>query len=171
MRFLRNALGQGYDVQLRMADALPPIIADRSQLEQILSNLSLNAKQAMPGGGVISIATAAVSLNAEDSSACVPYEIRPGKYVELRVEDNGVGMDEATLLRIFDPFFTTRPEGHGLGLAAVLGILRQHNALIRYDTHPGAGTRVFVYFPVASQDFDDAPDVTSIPRRKKRRSS
>ena len=146
--FLRKSIGAGHSIRTRLTPRLPEIRADRGQLEQILLNLCLNAQQAMPEGGGIKVATRAVTLTAAQAGRCVPPEIHPGKYVELTVADTGCGMSAEMASRIFDPFFTTKPTGHGLGMATVLGILRQHQGAARLDTEVGRGTTVRVYFPV-----------------------
>jgi len=148
LSFVRSSLGKSCELELKLAKQLDPILADRSQLEQIILNLCLNAKQAMPKGGTIEIVTRRTTLTAAQTARCVPYDIRPGDYVEMVVSDKGCGMDEATRSRIFDPFFTTKPEGHGLGLAAVLGILRQHQAAAWVESQVGKGTKMHIYFPV-----------------------
>jgi two-component system cell cycle sensor histidine kinase/response regulator CckA len=148
--FLRSSIGKLHELRLELADQLPSIIVDRSQIEQVLLNLCMNAKEAMARGGMILLRTGDVTLTAENLARCVPHDGRPGRYVELAVVDTGCGMSESVQARMFDPFFTTKPEGHGLGMAAVLGILRQHNAVSRVESREKAGTQVLVYFPVAA---------------------
>ncbi len=148
LAFVKSSLGKNYELNVQLAPGLHPVRADRGQAEQILLNLCLNAKQAMPKGGPITIATRVVSLQASDLAKCVPYDVKPGEFVELLVADTGCGMDGSTRAKIFDPFFTTKPEGHGLGLAAVLGILRQHHGAARVVSEVGKGTKMHVYFPV-----------------------
>ncbi|MEK6797413.1 MAG: PAS domain S-box protein [Planctomycetota bacterium] len=148
LTFLRSTLGAAHSLQLQLAEGLPPILADRSQLEQILVNFCLNAKQAMPKGGVVTIRTLTRILRPEDVARSVMVHARPGSYAGFSVTDTGCGMDSATLSRIWDPFFTTKSQGHGLGLAAVLGILRQHNATAIVETDPRRGTTMHAYFPV-----------------------
>ena len=148
IKFVRSSIGKRHVLKLRLADDLATILADRSQLEQILLNLCLNAKEAMADGGAIVVTTRRAELTAADAIRCVPPNSRPGRYVVMTVADTGCGMDEGTVMRVFDPFFTTKVEGHGLGLAAVLGILRQHDAVAMIDSKPGAGTEVQVFFPV-----------------------
>jgi len=160
MTFIRSPIGKEHELDLQLADDLPTILADRGQIEQILLNLCLNAKQAMQKGGTIAIITRTRDLTAIDAARCVPYDAKPGRYVELAVSDTGIGMDQVTVSRIFDPFFTTKTEGHGLGMAAVLGILRQHSATAMIDSSPGKGARIHVFFPIAkgtAKDDDEAP--------------
>lgn len=148
MSFVQSSIGKGHRVALELADGLPQIHADRSQVEQILLNLCINARQAMPDGGTISIRTRFVTMDVQQAAKCVPLDAKPGSYVEIRVRDTGCGIEPAAVSRIFDPFFTTKPDGHGLGLAAVLGILRQHRAMARVESTVGEGTAMHVYFPV-----------------------
>ncbi len=150
LAFVQSSLGKNYPVDLQLAGELDLIRADRGQVEQVLLNLCLNAMQAMPKGGTITIATRKAVLSGAEAARCVPYDARPGRYAELIVADTGGGMDETTQAKIFDPFFTTKPEGHGLGLAAVLGILRQHHGAARVESQVGKGTRMHIYFPVQS---------------------
>ena len=147
LAFVRSSLGKSCALELKLAKPLDAVVADRSQVEQIILNLCLNAKQAMPKGGTITITTRRTSLTAAQAARCMPYDIHPGDYVEMVVADTGCGMDDATRSRIFDPFFTTKSDGHGLGLAAVLGILRQHHAAAWVESEVGKGTKMHVFFP------------------------
>lgn len=149
-RFIRSSLGPAHELRLSLADSVSRVRADSGQLEQVLLNLCLNARQAQPNSGVIELTTREVELNEKQLNRCVPHGGKSGRYVELEVRDEGCGMDPATLKRIFDPFFTTKADGHGLGLAAVHGILRQHSAVAYVETRPGHGTRFHVYLPVPS---------------------
>ncbi|GAG03343.1 unnamed protein product, partial [marine sediment metagenome] len=137
----------------------------QSQLEQIILNLCLNAKEAMGDGGTINLTTREAELTPARVARCVPYNAKPGRYVEIVVRDTGAGMDQATMTRIFDPFFTTKAEGHGLGMAAVLGILRQHDAVALVESEPGEGTTVHVFFPIKRRA---RTRTTSEPKRKRR---
>ena len=148
LSLVQSAIGEDHKLELRLCEPLPSIMADTSQVEQILLNLCLNAKQAMPRPGPIALETRTTVLTATDLRKCVPYDANPGRFVEIVVSDTGIGMDADTISRLFDPFFSTKAEGHGLGMAAVLGIVRQHNAVSRIESEPDAGTQVHVYFPV-----------------------
>jgi len=126
---------------------LPKISADPTQIEQILMNLAVNSKYAMPEGGRLIFQTENVSL---DQDCCrTQLELTPGNYVRLRVTDTGTGMDKATVQRIFEPFFSTKEpsEGTGLGLAVVYGIVKQHGGHILCQSEPGSGTTFDIYFP------------------------
>jgi PAS domain S-box-containing protein len=151
LHLVEVAVGRRATVVTDLSTGLPAIRGDASQLRQVLMNLVTNAADAIDErGGVISIATGVTSLGPGDPVH--PYSsegLAPGQYVYLEVTDTGHGMDEDTLARIFDPFFTTRFTGRGLGLAAVLGIVRGHNGAIMVDSQPGRGTRFRVLFPAA----------------------
>lgn len=123
--------------------------ADRSQIEQVLMNLFVNAWHAMPGGGDIFIKTEKVVLEN------TPYEsVQPGQYIKITVTDTGTGMDEQTRERIFDPFFTTKAMGRGtgLGLATVYGIIKGHKGMINVHSEPGHGTTFTMYLPASEMD-------------------
>lgn len=139
---LQRLLGNGIEFRLTASPGLPPVLADRGQLEQVLLNLVVNARDAMPGGGLLEI-----RLTPHTD----PDEAAPYTYVLLEVRDTGEGMDRATLDRLFEPFFTTKPtgKGTGLGLATVYGIVRQGGGRIEVTSTPGAGTRFQIYLPAA----------------------
>ena len=123
---------------------------DHGQMEQVFLNLYLNAWQAMPGGGSISVATQNVVLGVDDP---LPDTVKPGKYVKISVVDAGMGMDEKTRVRIFDPFFTTKTigRGTGLGLAMVYGIVRGHGGIIHVESEPGHGTTFNICLPASEK--------------------
>ncbi len=127
-------------------DDLWTVMADGSQMEQVLVNLFLNAWQAMEGTGDLYLATENVVL---DEAFVKPFEVQPGRYVKIRVRDNGKGMDETTQRRIFEPFFTTHEPGRGtgLGLASVFGIVKNHNGIITVKSRLGHGSVFDVYLP------------------------
>ncbi len=127
---------------------------DRSQIDQVMYNLYVNAWQAMVDGGVILIRTTNVHL---DEEFVAPYNVKNGKYVKIEVSDNGAGMDQQTLKRIFDPFFTTKEisRGIGLGLASSYGIVQNHSGIIEAESSLGEGSVFSVYLPVSSNTFFD----------------
>jgi signal transduction histidine kinase len=158
---LRRVIGEEIVLDVHLADDLPPIRADKSQMEQILLNLAVNARDAMltpalgtPGkGGLMQIETAHVVLGAADVVRLPGSSV--GSAVRLRVRDTGHGMDEATQQHVFEPFFTTKDvgAGTGLGLATVFGIVQQAGGMIHLETSPGMGTVFSLYFPtIASPD-------------------
>lgn len=166
--FLQSSVGKDFEIQLRLEPNLPLVNVDRSQMDQILLNLCVNARQAMEDQGTIAIETRAVRLDAAAVRRVTQFSIRPGAYVELIVSDGGHGMDEETIRRVFDPFFTTKREGHGLGLAAVSGILRQHGAAARIESKPGSGCTFHVYFPVHAETASQKSQANSSDSRSRR---
>lgn len=148
-RMLEPVLGPNVHVQLDIAPGISPVLADERGIEQVLMNLALNARDAMPEGGELHITTAAATLDEEFCRTRA--NIKPGEYVRLTVRDTGVGMDEAIQRRVFEPFFTTKDvgKGSGLGLSVVYGIIRQHEGLIEVQSEVGRGARFDVYLPVS----------------------
>ena len=124
---------------------------DQGQMEQVLLNLFVNAWQAMPGGGELSLETKNVSLDAQDVQ---PYGLTPGPYVQIDVNDSGLGMDEKTQRRIFEPFFTTKEMGRGtgLGLASAYGIVKNHNGILEVKSKIGQGSTFTIYLPATRKE-------------------
>jgi signal transduction histidine kinase len=140
------------------AGPVPQVVADSSQIQQVLVNLVTNAAEATPGSGTITIRTAAVTADEDLLAAGANSDVlAPGPYAVLEVEDTGTGMDEDTRERLFDPFFSTRAVGRGMGLAAALGIVRGHHGTIHVQTALGKGTRMRVLLP-AAPDGEQAPE-------------
>ena len=188
---LRTAVSRNAQVSLKLADALPAVEADVTQLRQVVMNLITNASDALDEqAGMIYIHTGQSELDAEYLDSCVPgTDASPGSYVYIEVRDDGNGMDEETRARIFDPFFTTKFTGRGLGLAATLGIMRGHRGAIRVYSEPGKGTSMKLHFPVSPAEVrpraapqhsdwrgsgevlvvDDEPSVRSVTRALLRR--
>jgi PAS domain S-box-containing protein len=130
---------------------LPPVDADSAQFQQVVMNLVINASEAIGDGpGTVTLRTRNVSYDQAQLAATFPGQVlNPGRYVRLEVQDDGCGMDAQTIGRIFDPFFTTKFTGRGLGLSAMLGIVRGHRAGIRVESSPGAGTTFILLFPAS----------------------
>jgi two-component system cell cycle sensor histidine kinase/response regulator CckA len=147
---LRKVIGERIEIDMKLAVDLSIIWADPGQIEQVLMNLCLNARDAMPDGGRLLIESRNVVVT-EDYQQTHAYAL-PGSYVLLRVADTGTGMDPETLAHIFEPFFTTKEVGRGtgLGLATVYGIVKQHKGFIDVDSTPGEGTAFRVYLPLGN---------------------
>jgi len=150
-KMLKRLLGETIVLQFHPPEEIPVVYGDTGMIEQVLMNLSVNARDAMPRGGTLSIALDLV--NFDDSSARSNPEARPGQFVCLRVSDNGTGMDNATMRRIFEPFFTTKEpgKGTGLGLATVYGIVKQHEGWIEVSSELGQGTTFRVFLPAGNK--------------------
>lgn len=144
---LRRLLGEHVELDYRAGADLWHTQIDPSQVDQVLTNLCVNARDAISGSGRISIETANIRL--DESHATLNFGNSPGDYVVLRVSDTGAGMDAATRAQIFEPFFTTKAvgKGTGLGLATVFGIVKQNDGLIQVDSEPGQGTTFSIYLP------------------------
>jgi PAS domain S-box-containing protein len=158
MNLIGKVVGEQIEVNTSLEKNVPSIHADRGQVEQVVMNLCLNARDAMPEGGRLVVETGDVYLE-EEYVRQNPY-MRTGRYVLLTVSDTGIGMDEKTRERVFEPFFTTKgpDKGTGLGLAMVYGIVKQHGGFIHLYSEPGRGTAFKVYFPAIEAQPDAVPE-------------
>lgn len=152
---LRRLIGENIELQCEFAENLPPVWADSTGIEQVLMNLTLNARDALPRGGRITISTSTVTVTPSEAERDASRQA--GTYVVLSVQDNGIGMDQATRSRIFEPFFTTKEvnKGTGMGLATVYGIVCQHGGWIDVETAPGVGSIFRVHLPATDRPEED----------------
>ena len=164
-RLLESTIPKKARLRLHLAEALPWIHADASQIQQVVMNLITNAAESLVDGpGAVDVTTGVEWVDdAQRPAAARGENLEPGEYVFLEVKDTGCGMDPQTLNRIFDPFFTTKFTGRGLGLAAVLGIVRGHHGGIEVQSRPSEGTVFRVIFPaVAVCDSSEDPDLAAL---------
>ncbi len=163
---LQRLIPEHIEITFHHESEAPLIFADVCNLEQIIVNLTVNARDAMPSGGALAIRTDTIEVSAAHAAA---HEgARPGHFVCLTVRDSGEGMSPETLARIFEPFFTTKEvgKGTGMGLATVLGIIQQHEGWIEAESRPGLGTSFRIYFPATQLVAPPAaPEVESAPQR------
>jgi PAS domain S-box-containing protein len=160
-RLLRRLIGEDIELVTSLADELPHVKLDPGQLEQLVINLAVNARDAMPRGGRLSIST--TSLEIPPQGDLDHPGIEPARYVTFTVQDTGVGMPPETLSKIFEPFFTTKEagKGTGLGLATVYGIIQQSGGEIRVESEPGQGSTFTVYLPQVDEAVDP-PDPIAV---------
>jgi PAS domain S-box-containing protein len=154
LELLRRLIGEHIELDFRAEHDLRAILIDRSQLGQVILNLAINARDAMPDGGALVIRTANVVL--DERRVAGDEAVPPGRYALLELADSGVGMDEQTRSRAFDPYYTTKQEGTGLGLATVHGIVKQSGGHIALESEPGTGTTFRLLFPVTSDPVGEA---------------
>jgi len=147
LKMLKRLIGEDIHIKTDLLADLWTINADESKIEQVIMNLSINVRDAMPWGGVLTIKTENVSLN--DDYAELNAESYPGKFVRLSIQDNGIGMSEEVLQHLFEPFFTTKDSGKGIGLgmSVVYGIVKKHKGWTNVYSEPGKGTIFKIYIP------------------------
>jgi len=150
-KMLQRLFGETITLEFQPPDELPSVQGDTGMVEQVIMNLAVNARDAMPKGGKLAIGLGAVPVDAAHVE--IHPEARAGNFVRLRMSDTGIGMDAATRARIFEPFFTTKDvgKGAGLGLATVYGIVKQHDGWIEVESEPGEGSTFDVFFPATLQ--------------------
>ena len=155
---LRRSVAAEVDLRLDLAPTLGQVRIDEGQLQQVLLNLTLNARDAMPNGGTLVLETREIQLPSPETTRH-GIDVRPGAYVQMVVRDTGTGMDMATRAHIFEPFFTTKGVGRGtgLGLASVYGIVKQSDGYVFADSSPGRGTSMTVLLPVATDPLTPTP--------------
>ena len=151
-QLLRRSLGEHVELATELDADLQPILADPGQIEQVLVNLAVNARDAMPTGGILTIATS--NIVVDDDLAASQPGLTVGRHVRLQVSDTGIGMHSDIVARAFEPFFTTKPagEGSGLGLATVYGIITQAGGHAQMYSEPGKGTTFTAYFPASQAE-------------------
>ncbi|MGH7329689.1 MAG: response regulator, partial [Polyangiaceae bacterium] len=150
-----------------LAVSLPMVVGDPTQIRQVIMNLVINASEAIgEAAGTVRVSTGAGELGADAfARSAAGGDPKPGKYAYFCVEDDGIGMDAPTVAQMFDPFFTTKFVGRGLGMAAVLGIVRGHSGVIDVESTPGKGTRVRIFFPAHAIDKPRAPSPAPVLAR------
>jgi CheY-like chemotaxis protein len=162
-RMLQRLIGEDIRIVLRLDPGLKAVRIDPAQVEQIVMNLAINARDAMPTGGTLTIETATVEL--DDTYARQHLAVVPGEYVMVAVSDTGEGMNPDVLAHVFEPFFTTKPigKGTGLGLATVYGIVKQNHGNVWVYSEPGRGATFKIYFPALSREAARESPVAATP--------
>ena len=164
-RMLGRLIGEDLELRLDLAPGLPPVLADPGQVEQVVMNLAVNARDALERGGAIAISTRAAEVSPREAR---PPERAAGRYAVVTVADTGRGIPPEVLSHLFEPFYTTKPagQGTGLGLSTVYGIVRQHGGFVEVESAPGRGTTFRVHLPLAKErsDAGEEPVPEPLPR-------
>ena len=158
-KMLRRMIGEDVILALRTERPVRSIVADRGQIEQILLNLAVNARDAMPCGGKLMLETSDAEIGAESEQKA--QGLIPGRYVVLTVSDTGEGMSQDVIERIFEPYYTTKAQGSGLGLSTVYGIIKQHEGIILVSSEETKGTIFTIYFPAYEGKVEEEPQEES----------
>jgi len=166
-KMIQRLIGENIEVQVKPASSLWRVKVDQRQLEQVILNLAVNARDAMPKGGKLTIETS--NREIDETDAAEAGQARPGRYVVLTVSDTGIGMDQETQSHIFEPFFSTKEpgKGTGLGLASVYGIVKQSGGWISFHSQVSQGTNFRIYFPEAAEPLPAAERKATPPARVK----
>lgn len=161
-KLLLRIIGEDVTLKVRLSNKKITVLADPGEIEQVLINLAVNARDAMPGGGLLSIRTDIVDL--DNSFVKIHSYGRPGRYALITVSDTGLGMDKYTREKIFDPFFTTKEagKGAGLGLSIVYEIIKQHNGYINVYSVPSHGTTFKIYLPITKSTMKETKRIETI---------
>jgi two-component system cell cycle sensor histidine kinase/response regulator CckA len=160
---LRTVLGAKFRLDTRIGDGVPFVAADPGQLEQVLLNLVINARDAMPGGGTIRVTLEARELRGQERVEA--GVVRAGTHAALTVEDAGAGIGPETLEHVFEPFYTTKGSiGNGLGLSIVYGIVTQSGGAIQVESAPGVGSRFIILLPRVADDFRTPTPPFTVPK-------
>jgi CheY-like chemotaxis protein len=144
--------GSNVSLKFDFQEDLYPVDVDRGQMSQVMHNLVINAQQAMPDGGAITIR----GVNTEFGEGNV-YGLEPGRYIRIEVSDQGVGIEPGNKQKVFDPYFTTKSKGSGLGLSIVYSIIKKHNGFVDFRSQPGKGTTFYIYLPASEGEISERP--------------
>lgn len=163
LKMLRRIIDRAVEIDEKLDETIPVIVADPNQMEQVIMNLVVNAKDAMPEGGKLTIQTELTSL--EKNSLDIGTDIEPGNYIHFSVSDTGVGIYPQDMHKIFDPFFTTKGKGKGtgLGLATVYGIVKDHDGYITVESEVGKGSAFHIYLPATPAVEQKPVETTALP--------
>jgi PAS domain S-box-containing protein len=167
LAIVRQTFDRAVTVEARLAEGLPKVEGDTMQLQQVLMNLCINARDAMPKGGSLVLTTRTEQVAEGDER--IPLESKPGLYVLLSVADTGCGMDEETLAKIFEPFFTTKEKGKGtgLGLAMVYGVVKNHGGFVTVRSEVGLGSAFTLHLPAAEKPSERRPEALAAPEKSR----